>query len=113
MSVLACLSLSAPAVRDLMVARLESNTEDMRLKVYITVIYHLTPSWCSSGGPDRPTDRLSGGAARNVQLLLGINPDISLAEASTTSTSQGDKDSQPEPVQGESCLGPVLRLLGL
>ena len=74
MSVLACLSPSAPAVRDLMVARLESNTEIMKLKVNITVIYHLTPSWCSPGGPDRPTDRLSGGAARNGAATPGHQP---------------------------------------
>ena len=95
-SVLACLSSAATAVRDQLLARLESNTEDIRLKIAIIELL----SSCVEQQPGM------------VQLLLDINTDIRVVDANHKPAGGGNTPPPPELV-GDGCLAPVLRLLSL
>eukprot|EP00090_Calanus_glacialis_P005097 TRINITY_DN13917_c0_g1_i1.p1 TRINITY_DN13917_c0_g1~~TRINITY_DN13917_c0_g1_i1.p1 ORF type:complete len:1697 (-),score=641.63 TRINITY_DN13917_c0_g1_i1:67-5157(-) len=95
-SVLACLSSAATAVRDQLLARLESNTEDIRLKIAIVELL----SSCVEQQPGM------------VQLLMDINTDIRVVDS--THKPAGGRNTPPTPeLVGDGCLSPVLRLLSL
>jgi len=95
-SVLACLSSAATAVRDQLLARLESNTEDIRLKITIVELL----SSCVEQQPGM------------VQLLMDINTDIRVVDSTYKAAGSEKKANAPELV-GDGCLSPVLRLLSL
>jgi len=95
-SVLACLSAAATAVRDQLLARLESNTEDIRLKIAIIELL----SSCVEQQPGM------------VQLLMDINTDIRVVDVTHKPAGGGATPPPPELV-GDGCLAPVLRLLSL
>ena len=94
-SVLACLASSASAVRDQLLARLESSTEDLRLKIAIVELL----GSCVALQPGL------------VQLLMDINPTVRLAEKKGEEGGEGGE--QPQLVGEEGCLRAVLRLLAL
>jgi len=95
-SVLACLSSAATAVRDQLLARLESNTEDIRLKIAITELL----GSCVEQQPGM------------VQLLMDINMDVKVVD-STNKSVESTESIQPPELVGEGCLLPVLKLLSL
>merc|ERR1719228_468128 len=97
-SVLACLSSAASAVKDQLLARLESNTEDIRLKIAIVELL----SSCVEQQPGM------------VQLLMDINLDIRVVNTTdkTAQTVNNEKDNTPELI-GDGCLSPVLKLLSM
>eukprot|EP00092_Neocalanus_flemingeri_P011668 GFUD01012572.1.p1 GENE.GFUD01012572.1~~GFUD01012572.1.p1 ORF type:complete len:1697 (+),score=556.35 GFUD01012572.1:89-5179(+) len=95
-SVLACLSSAATAVRDQLLARLESNTEDIRLKIAIVELL----SSCVEQQPGM------------VQLLMDINTDIRVVNSTHKPTGSAKDATTPELV-GDGCLSPVLRLLSI
>lgn len=92
-SVLACLSAAAPAVKELLVARLESPLEDIRVKVAILELV----AACVDQQPGM------------TQLLLGISAPggAGADESNGTAARTGGK------LEGEGCLEPVLYLLPL
>lgn len=96
-SVLACLSGAATAVKDMLLSRLESNTEDIRLKIAIVDL--LTA--CVDQQPGM------------VQLLMDINTDIRVVGSDAKGTSDKKPGSSSPELVGEGCLAPVLKLLGL
>lgn len=79
-SVLACLSAAAPAVKELLVARLESPLEDIRVKVAILELV----AACIDQQPGM------------TQLLLDISPGINLVvESSATPARLAGKNPRP------------------
>jgi len=79
-------------------SRLESNTEDIRLKIAIIELL----SSCVEQQPGM------------VQLLLDINADIKVVDSTHKPAGDGDAPTPPPPeLVGDGCLAPVLRLLSL
>jgi len=92
-SMLACLGNSAGSVKELLLERLQSPLEDIRLKIGIVKLV----SECAVSQPGM------------LQLLLDINTNISVAEGGQ-SQEVPKKDGGPKLV-GDGCLDPVLHLL--
>ena len=88
-SVLACLAASASSVREMLLARLESSTEDIRLKIAIVGLV----AACVEQQPGM------------VQLLMDLNTEV-VVQAGVA----GEGENSAALV-GEGCLAPVLKLL--
>jgi len=90
-SMLACLGNSASSVKDLLLTRLESPLEDIRLKIAIVDLL----TQCVSSQPGM------------IQLLLDINTSVTVVDgpADTTAAVKNPR------IVGEGCLGPTLDLL--
>ena len=90
-SLLACLAQSAASVKEMLLTRLESSTEDIRLKIAIVTL--LTS--CVEQQPGM------------VQLLMDLNTEVKVVEG----PGPGERGEGAAPLVGEGCLAPVLRLL--
>lgn len=93
-SLLACLGSSAVSVKDLLLARLESPLEDIRLKIAIINLL----SQCVKSQPGM------------IQLLLDVNINLTVVEGGTGSAEASKAQSESELV-GEGCLSPAMQLL--
>ena len=86
-------SQSAASVKEMLLSRLESSTEDIRLKIAIVEL--LTS--CVEQQPGM------------VQLLMDLNIEVQVEVGAASKT--GEASSSPPPLCGEGCLAPVLKLL--
>ncbi len=96
MSLLACLGGDAEAIRDVLIYRLESQTEDVSLKVAIVDLF----SACVDSQPGF------------IQLLIGIKQDVHVVGAAKPLTAEEkDKNASVKLVSEQGCLRLILELL--